>query len=169
MGVDKAFLTVDGIPMVLRVATAARDAGARTVIAVGGDLAGLRRLGLDARPDPRQGDGPLGGLVTALEATTDAVLVVLATDLAWLTSDVVLALVERLATDPAPDVAAADGGRREPLCAAWRLDPCLEELRESHVAGERAVHRAMARLWVADVPVDPARVRNANYPEDLRH
>src|SRR5436305_1678226 len=84
---------------VARVATALRDAGARSVMAVGGDVAGLHALGLDARLDPRQGDGPLGGVVTALELAEDPVVVVLATDLAWLGPEVVGALVERLGTE----------------------------------------------------------------------
>jgi molybdopterin-guanine dinucleotide biosynthesis protein A len=167
MGADKAFVTVDGVAMVIRVATTLRRAGATSVRTIGGDLTQLRELGLDAEPDPRQGDGPLGGLVTALEAATEAIAAVLATDLAWLRPEVVQALVDRLGLDPAADVAAAHGGRREPLCAVWRIDPCLDELRDAHLAGERAVHRAMERLSVAEVTVDPATVRNANHPEDL--
>ncbi|HKA03410.1 MAG TPA: molybdenum cofactor guanylyltransferase [Acidimicrobiales bacterium] len=168
MGRDKAFVTVDGVPMVQRVATTLATAGARSVMAVGGDVAPLTALGLDARPDPRQGNGPLGGLVTAMELAVDPVLVVVATDLAWLPSDVVIALVERLSGDPAADVAAANGGRREPMCAAWRIDECRDELAAAYLAGERAVHVAMERLSVADVAVASEHLRNANYPEDLR-
>jgi molybdopterin-guanine dinucleotide biosynthesis protein A len=169
MGRDKAFVTVAGVPMAQRVATTLRDAGAHSVMAVGGDLAHLRALGLDARPDPRQGDGPLGGLVTALELAVDPVVVVLATDLAWLRPPAVSALVERLVTDVAADAAAAQSDRLEPLCAAWRVDPCLDELAAAHLAGVRSVRDAMDRLSVAEVHVDPDQLWNANHPEDLRH
>jgi molybdopterin-guanine dinucleotide biosynthesis protein A len=167
MGRDKAFVTVDDVPMVRRVATTLTAAGARSVMAVGGDVIQLRALGLDARPDPRQGNGPLGGLVTAMELAVDPVLVVLATDLAWLPAEVVTALVERLGDDLAADVAVADTGRREPLCAAWRIDECRDELAAAYLAGERAVHVAMERLSVADVPVAVEHLGNANHPEDL--
>jgi molybdopterin-guanine dinucleotide biosynthesis protein A len=169
MGRDKAFVPVDGVPMARRVADTLRDAGARSVMAVGGNLAGLRTVGLDARPDPRQGDGPLGGLVTALELAADPVVAVLATDLAWLPPAVVVALVERLGTDVAADVAAAFTDRREPLCAAWRVDPCVDELAAAHLAGVRSVLVAMDRLAVADVTVDRDLLWNANTPDDLRH
>jgi molybdopterin-guanine dinucleotide biosynthesis protein A len=169
MGRDKAFVSVAGVPMARRVADTLSAAGARSVMAVGGDLAGLRALGLDARPDPRQGDGPLGGLVTALELAAEPVVAVLATDLAWVPPAVVVALVEQLGTDLAADVAAALTDRREPLCAAWRVDPCLDELAAAHLAGGRSVLLAMNRLAVADVPTDRDLLWNANTPEDLRH
>ncbi len=168
MGRDKAFVTVEGVPMVVRVATTLGAAGARSVIAVGGDLSRLGALGLDARADGRQGNGPLGGLVTAMELAADPVIVVLATDLAWLPPDVVTALLDRLSSDTAADVAAAHSGRREPLCAAWRIDECRDELADAYLAGERAVHVAMERLSVADVPVPAEHLWNANHPEDLR-
>jgi molybdopterin-guanine dinucleotide biosynthesis protein A len=169
MGRDKAFVVVAGVPMARRVADSLRGAGAQSVMAVGGNVNGLHALGLDARPDPRQGDGPLGGLVTALELAIDPVVAVLATDLAWVPPAVVVALVERLGTDVAADVAAAHTDRREPLCAAWRVDPCLDELAAAHLAGVRSVLAAMDRLAVADVAVDGDLLWNANTPEDLRH
>jgi len=169
MGRDKAFVAVDGVPMVQRVAGALWGAGARAVMTVGGDLTGLRAFGLDARPDPRQGDGPLGGVVSALELAADPIVVVLATDLAWLPPAVVTVLVARLGTDLVADVAAAHTDRREPLCAAWRVDPCLDELAAAHLAGVRSVAMAMDRLDVADVAVEPELLWNANAPEDLRH
>ncbi|HLM64354.1 MAG TPA: molybdenum cofactor guanylyltransferase [Acidimicrobiales bacterium] len=66
MGQDKAFLVVEGEAMVVRVARALRGAGAGEVVAVGGDAAGLRGLGLAHLPDDHPGDGPLGGVLTAL-------------------------------------------------------------------------------------------------------
>ena len=81
MGTDKALLVVDGQPLAVIVADALRTAGADRVVAVGGDLDGLRALGLDAVPDLHAGEGPLGGILTALDATTEDVVVVLACDL----------------------------------------------------------------------------------------
>ena len=70
MGRDKALIEIDGVPMVRRVAVALREAGARTVIAVGGDAPRLAEAlaGLDVRlvPDDTPGAGPLAGLLTAL-------------------------------------------------------------------------------------------------------
>jgi molybdopterin-guanine dinucleotide biosynthesis protein A len=66
MGRDKAFVVVDGEPMVVRVARALRGAGADEVVAVGGDEARLSALGLAHLPDDHPGEGPLGGVLTAL-------------------------------------------------------------------------------------------------------
>ena len=61
MGRDKAFLKVDGTPLVSSVAgvlDAVVDAG---VVVVGGDVDGIRNLGLRNVPDLHPGHGPLGG------------------------------------------------------------------------------------------------------------
>src|SRR6185436_398763 len=81
MGTDKALIDVDGRALALSVADALRSAGATRVLAVGGDLVALRGLGLEAIPDQHAGEGPLGGILTALEATDEDVVVVLACDL----------------------------------------------------------------------------------------
>ena len=81
MGTDKALVEVDGRALALRVADALRAAGASRVVAVGGDLERLQALGLEAVPDLHPGEGPLGGILTALAATDQDVVVVLACDL----------------------------------------------------------------------------------------
>ena len=52
--------------MAVRAADALRAGGATEVVAVGGDLPGLGAVGLDARGDDHPGEGPLGGILTAL-------------------------------------------------------------------------------------------------------
>src|SRR5688572_7864759 len=70
MGTDKALVEIDGTPMAVRVARALTAAGARRVIAVGGDARALASAGLEVVPDLEPGAGPLGGVVTALDALT---------------------------------------------------------------------------------------------------
>jgi len=164
MGTDKAFVVVDGEPMVLRVAAALQAAGAATVRAVGGDRTALAALGLDARDDPRQGEGPLGGLLTALDLADHDLVVVLATDLAWIDAPTVAALVRGAA---AGSVAVGRADRFEPLCAAWRVSRCRAALQDAFDGGERAVHRALAGLDPVEVAVAPHAVANANTPADL--
>jgi molybdopterin-guanine dinucleotide biosynthesis protein A len=168
MGHDKAFVMLDGRPLVVRVADALRRAGAEEVLAVGGDIGGLIALGVDARADPLQGDGPLGGLLTALGLVEREEAVILATDLAWIDAVTVAALVAALDDDTSADVAAARADRLEPLCAAWRVDRSRPVVAAAHAAGERAVHRAMERLAVVTVRVAAGAVRNANTRDDLR-
>lgn len=181
MGTDKAFVEVDGRPMVRHVADALEAAGCERVIAVGGSQPRLTALGLTVVEDRWPGEGPLGGIITALGESDELgapLVLVVGCDLPSVTSTTLVGLVAALrAADPAvtadgvadvvADVAVARTDRDEPLCAAWAVVPALAELGPSFDAGERAVHRAMARLRVARVPVGRAELHNVNRPDDL--
>jgi molybdenum cofactor guanylyltransferase len=164
MGRDKALLAVAGVPMAVRVARALASGGAAPVVAVGGDVEALRALGLDARADPRQGSGPLGGLLTAFEEVTAPLVVVAACDLARLDGTTVRALVEAIG---GADVAVAVTDRTEPLCAAWRVATAGAPLAAAFDRGVRAVHEAIAGLDAVSVAVDPRRLVNLNEPGDV--
>jgi molybdopterin-guanine dinucleotide biosynthesis protein A len=116
-------------------------------------------------PDLHPGEGPLGGLLTAFAGlgATD-VVVVLATDLPNVTPPTIAALVDALHRH---DVAVASTGRLEPLCAAWRVRTSEPVLADAFSGGERAVHRALGRLDVVEVPVQREVLRNVNAPEDV--
>jgi molybdenum cofactor guanylyltransferase len=175
MGRDKALLVVDGAPMVRRVAVAAREAGAATVITVGGDERGLRDAlaGLDVRvvPDRYPGEGPLGALLTALGEIDEDVVLVVSCDLLAPDPRTMAATVAALAVG-AGDVAVPEvEGRRQWLHAAWRRSARVREgLAATFAGGERSVHRAVAQagltvLGVADVA--PGAVADADTPDDL--
>jgi molybdopterin-guanine dinucleotide biosynthesis protein A len=188
MGSDKALLVVDGQPMVRRVAGAARSAGAATVVTVGGDDAALRGalagLGIPALADAHPGEGPLGGLLTALDRLGGEAVLVVSCDLLAPDAGTMAATVAALDPRPPASAAAADvvavpdvavpevAGRVQWLHAAWRRHPdVLRRLEERFAAGERSIHRAVAqaRLTVAPVPgTDPAALADADTPEDLR-
>ena len=165
MGTDKALLEVDGVPLARRVANALRAAGADPVIAVGGDLDALGALGLTVVPDVHPGEGPLGGILSALAATDAEVVVVLACDLPAADADTVRAVALGLGD---ADVAAPwHEGRHELLHAAYhrRAEPVL---RAAFAAGERAPHRAVADLVVVGVEGLPASaLADADTPDDL--
>jgi molybdopterin-guanine dinucleotide biosynthesis protein A len=171
MGRDKAFVEVRGTPLVLVAASALRDAGAAPVFAVGGDaetVAGLRSLGLPVVDDRHPGEGPLGGVLSALaEAPTD-VVAVLSCDLPHVIADAVEAVVTALDTDRAAAAAVPEvDGRLEVLLAAYRAS-CLPVLAAAFAAGERSLTRALRQVHVAPVTLaDPRWARNANRPEDL--
>jgi len=75
MGRDKAFVEVAGVPMVVRVADALRGAGCDPVWCQGGDLVGLRELGLAAHPDLEPGAGPVAAIDAALGRAPGGALV----------------------------------------------------------------------------------------------
>ena len=123
------------------------------------------------RPRPRRpgrpppGRGAAGGLLTAFDLAGHDLVVVLATDLAWIDAATVAALVA--AAPAAGSVAVA---ARRPARAALRGvagQPLPAGLEAAFDAGERAVHRALAGLDRVEVAVAPRAVANANTPADL--
>ena len=149
MGRDKALVEVGGRTLASIAIDALRDGGADEVFAVGGDAEALEALGLRVVPDGWPGEGPLGGIVTALEAANRDVVVVVACDLPQLTGEAVRAVVDALGDR---DVAVpVVGGRSQHLLAAWHREPALVALRPALDAGERAVWRAMTSLRVTSV------------------
>jgi molybdopterin-guanine dinucleotide biosynthesis protein A len=167
MGRDKAFVEIDGVAMARRVADALVAAGCFPVVAIGGDVDGLAALGLRVVADRWPGEGPVGGVRTALGAFPDAAgVVVVACDTPWLDGVAVASLVRAVCDDPAVMVAVAHTDRVEPLCAAWR-PAALPVVAEAMNAGERRLHAVVAALPAATVALEPSVLRNVNAPTDV--
>ena len=166
MGRDKAIVEVDGRALATIAADALRDAGATDVVAVGGDRVALEALGLRVLDDLSPGAGPLGGIVTALDAASEDVVVVLACDLPWVTPEAVVAVVDGLGTSNVAVPVVA--GRPQQLLGAWRRSTALDSLRSAFSEGERAIWRAMASLRVTHVTLrDDAWAHDADVSEGL--
>ena len=169
MGTDKALLSVGGVAMAARVAAALRAGGCAEVIAIGGDAVAIEALGLAVVADRSPGEGPLGGIITALEYTA-ATTVVVACDLPYLDASTVALLIDTLhdatANNAPVDVAMASTGRLEPLCAVWNQS-ALPAMKQAFAGGERAIHRTLAELRVASVVVAGPVLRNMNTPAEL--
>jgi molybdopterin-guanine dinucleotide biosynthesis protein A len=164
MGSDKATYEVDGSPMAVRVAGAAQAAGAAEILLIGGTQAKAKKLVGTWKKDAYPGEGPLGGVITALKAASNDSVVVLSCDMPFITDAVISSLVRGL------DDAQASVGRTDRLnwlCAAWSKEECLASLQSVWKRNERAVHRAAVLLDVAEVPVPAVAVRNINSPADL--
>jgi molybdopterin-guanine dinucleotide biosynthesis protein A/rhodanese-related sulfurtransferase len=142
MGVDKAALFAD------RVVAALEAAGAAEIL----------RIADDDQP----GNGPLGGIATALRRAVNDVVVVLACDLPDVHPDGIRMVVAALADDA--QVALPPG---EPLHAAWRRS-AHPEILAAIARGTLAVRGVLDRLPVVEVAgLDPAWLRNVNTPADL--
>jgi hypothetical protein len=164
MGSDKATFEVDGLPMATRVAQAAKAAGASEILLVGATQAKAKKLTGTWKKDTYPGEGPLGGVITALKSASHDSVVVLSCDMPFITDAVIASLVRGL-NDAQASVGRTD--RLNWLCAAWSKEECLHTLQGVWKRNERAVHRAAVLLDVAEVPVPAVAVRNINTPADL--
>lgn len=169
MGTDKAFLVApgdaQGRPLARVAVDALQVAGASEVLAIGGDADRLRAEvdpTLRAVADGWPGEGPLGGITTALAAAREPIVVVLACDLPRVTADAVLAVVDAMGGGAD---AAVPG--RHVLLAAYRRT-CRTIFEVAMAVGVRSPREALEGLDVVDVALaDPSWADNANTPADL--
>jgi molybdopterin-guanine dinucleotide biosynthesis protein A len=170
MGTDKALLEIDGEPLAGRAAHALRAAGAEAVAFVGGDRpALLARCRDDVAfvPDRWPGEGPLGGVLTALAWSAEPATVVVSCDLHTPDAAAISAVVDALSPPGALAAVPLVDGRRQWLHSAWR-DASRTTLLAAFEAGERAIHRAVAARDVRDVRgISAAAVRDVDTPRDL--
>ncbi len=159
-GSPKTDIEIDGETLLARTARIARDAGAAEVQSIDVDL--------------RPGNGPLGGIETALSRGSSSHVMILACDMPGLTAP----LLRLLWTHPAPHdvVVPASGGRRHPLCARWARS-ALGSVSAAIDRGDLSVQRLLDALEISVVDevalreggIDPAAaLKNVNRLEDLR-
>ena len=175
MGRDKALLRISGRALAVVVADAIVAAGADRVVAIGGDRTALNAEGLTVVADRYPGEGPLGGILTALghfEHSTRPVAV-LACDLPGADPRNVAVAVEALGGLDGPAVAVpVVDGRRQWMHASW-TPVTASLLAAAYVDGERAPWRAaeaLARSGLRILEVDgpvPTGFRDVDQPSDL--
>ncbi len=165
-GSNKALFRIDGMPMALRVA---RELG-RFVqpITLVGDPTTYRSLGLPTIPDLAVGTGPLGGIVTALEDTSEPWTLIAACDLPCLAEAPLAAILDRTLHGKLDAVVPrTPDGRLQPLCAAYAKS-ALPTLRTALGAGRYKVADALADLLWDEVAASQALpFLNINRPIDL--
>jgi molybdenum cofactor guanylyltransferase len=172
-GIAKSGLVVAGRTIGARLLEALRDTFPR-VLVVANEAAPWAELGVEVVKDVHRGAGPLAGVHAALLATkAHAGVVCVAGDMPFV-APALLALLR----DHAPEADAVVPrvvGRPEPLLARWGA-ACLPVVEARLVAGERAVHAALAAVrtaWLDEAAltaVDPGlrSFVNVNTPEDVR-
>jgi molybdopterin-guanine dinucleotide biosynthesis protein A len=168
MGRDKALIEVGGEALAIRVAAALTGAGLAPVSCVGGDLVALRSCGLVAVADDHPGEGPLGGVLTALSRhRAVGGVVVAACDLVAPSVGAVTRLL--VVGDAVPDagvVLPVVAGRRQWLHALWR-PAAAPALAAAFAAGERSVARAAEAALTVHAYAEADPLADADLPRDL--
>ena len=162
IGGRKPFVDIGGRRLIEPVLAAV--APCRSVRLVGGEEMELAEFSGEVLPDRWPGEGPLGGVATALSALGSDVLVV-ACDLPGVDSEV-LELVAAAGADPSVDVSVARSDRRQPLVARWNLSS-LPAVERAVAAGQRSAMDLLRSLRVAEVQVDHEAVVDVDSHDDL--
>ncbi|MDZ4168577.1 MAG: formate dehydrogenase accessory sulfurtransferase FdhD [Coriobacteriia bacterium] len=176
MGVDKTLLSFDGRTLVARVCDAVGEVCEATVV-VTNRPESILDVGLPADVvilrDEVAYQGPLGGLVTAMDnADTEWVLAV-AADMPHLEPDLIRALWE--ARDAGDVVVPVSEKGPEPLLALYRVPACAQPARDVLATGRRRLVALFPQVTVVEVPLEALRAAdpdlrslvNVNTPADL--
>jgi molybdopterin-guanine dinucleotide biosynthesis protein A len=168
MGRTKALVEVDGQMMADRVLDALRSVGAHPVVVYGGDPEELAGLSAPVVPDAYPGEGPVAGVLGALEYFADSAthVLVLPCDVAMMTGDAIRPLVDDAAGDAHSSVWVAATDRIEPMCAVWSIE-ARQVVAERFAAGERALHRVIGELPHVALTVEIEALTNINTPDEL--
>ncbi len=162
MGRDKALLTDDGVSLVERVAAVVRAAsGSCTLVAPAGRY---EVLGIPVLADRWPGEGPLGGILTALEAGDAERNLVVAVDMPNLAEEFLTQLLEEAEQGSETIVPVHDDGEMEPLCCVYHAS-AAKRLRAFFDAGGRRVKDALQLVPVRTVPAPGRVLANVNTPE----
>jgi molybdopterin-guanine dinucleotide biosynthesis protein A len=171
MGRDKALLPFRGGALVQSVARAVSEAvGSATLV---GDPGRYGALGYPVIPDLQPGEGPLGGILTALRHSGADWNFIAACDMPQLRPETLRELIGKLLDAPLYAQLEADAllpvgpqGRAEPLCALYHRR-CAKAFEDAFAAGVRKITAALEnlrtiRMHVAEVSF----FQNVNTPEE---
>ncbi len=180
LGRDKARVELEGLTLVER-AVATLSGVFSTVIIVSPEREGLRLSGSEVVPDLQSGQGPLGGIATALDWAGGQSTFVLACDMPFVSSDLVEHVIKSV-SDEGQETSRADGpiacvprwlGRLEPLCALYDPD-VLPYVEQALAVGAFGVQDLLETVPIKVVDVGaqhpfyhPELFMNINRPMDL--
>lgn len=171
MGRDKALLVHEGRTLLERQVMLAWTLAPREVLVVGRPQAELGVLSARGLPDAQPGQGPLGGLATALTATTAEHVLLLAVDMPALTPEFLARVLAQRA--PGVGVVPRTAAGWDPLAAVYPL--ALAQTANACVAAGRLAFRRFVEEAVAGgqlraYPVagdETTVLENWNFPGDV--
>lgn len=166
MGQDKALLQFQGVPLISHVARAVREAAGSVVLVGNPERYGF--LGYPVLRDRLPRRGPLGGIYTALRASTTDWNLVVACDMPGISTPVLTALLDRAAQSTRPCVTAQGStGEPEPLCAVYHRG-CLPVLAQA-LRDKRFKMKDLVRELDAEAQVvEPVALANVNTPAEWK-
>ncbi len=169
-GTNKSLASVGSRQMADVVASNLQSASGSSVRLIGADAQTSSALGLPSVFGSREGNGPLGAIIDALELSDSVFVVIAPNDTPFFSAECFIRLIDCLDAsnnDVAVAVDTEDETHVHWLLSVWRKATCLPLLREQYHSGTRSVHEAVIGLQIGSVAYESALVRNVNSPEDL--
>ena len=169
-GTNKSLASIGARHMAAVVADNLQNAFGLSVRLIGADAQTSSALELPSVVGSREGNGPLGAIVDALEMSNSEFVVIAPNDTPFFSAKCFAGLIDCLDAsnnDVAVAVDAEDETHVHWLLSIWRKATCLPLLREHYRNGTRSVHEATTGLHIANVAYESALVRNVNSPKDL--
>ena len=165
MGRDKALLPFHGVPLARRVAQALSVSAGRVFLV--GSPEQLAAVGIPVVPDVYPGEGPLGGILTALLHTTSDWNFICACDMPSLGNGVVEGLFRAAEQSDAEIVLPYDAaGRPQPLCAVYHRS-VLGTVQAAFDRGIRKITAGLEGVRTAAAQVEDINAfQNVNTPAD---
>ena len=152
-GRDKALVEFDGEPLIARLYRVLQ-AATGTPVRVIGDVEKYAHIGVECIADRWPGEGPLGGIITALDAASDSNpdstgsnswSLIISCDMPFLTVEWLQHLATRPVANKAEVIVPESNYGLEPLCACWKMSALLSLMR-AFEGGVRRVTEAMKQL-----------------------
>jgi molybdopterin-guanine dinucleotide biosynthesis protein A len=176
MGRDKAFLEINGQPLLVRQISLAQEAGASQIIISGRAGTDYSAFNCQVLVDQSPDLGPLSGIDAALQTVTDPLLLVLAVDMPYLTAD----FLKKLRTHCSRGAGAVPSSDEiiEPLAAFYPKSAAglIPQLRANSLQPASPGGKDFAKLCVKAglvhllplLPGETGLFKSLNSPADLR-
>jgi molybdopterin-guanine dinucleotide biosynthesis protein A len=146
-GRDKALARIGDEALLARLCAVLR--GVTPCVTIIGSREKYAAFGADCVADHWPGEGPLGGIITALHTALETGggewNIIVGCDMPFLTSDWLTYLFRRAQASEAQVVMPRSAHGLEPLCACWRANG-VEKLQRTFEDGTRKVTEAMKHL-----------------------
>jgi molybdopterin-guanine dinucleotide biosynthesis protein A len=163
-GVDKAWLSRDGVPQVLRIARRFAHEVDATLVSANHDAARYAACGLDSVEDAVRNAGPIGGLDALARTSATTWLLTIPVDVVGV-NECLLQTLQACAGGEGAFAVDEDG--LQPLVALWMVASLRKALPAFLAAGDHAVQDLQRQLGMHEVRFAGVRFGNLNTPADL--
>ena len=177
MGSDKALLNMEGQTAIERQCEILETFCVQGVFIAGARSSELSKFSWPVIQDSMLDQGPLIGIISALQHAENGIAVILAVDLLAISTADISAVLAACSqdVDSECDVFFAQSKQdpsehgAQPLCAAWRVESSLPVLSQQLEQGQRSVMKAWQGLKRQGVLVSESHLININLPSDFEN